>query len=35
VITETFFERPREMALLHPAIYGELRSLYRVDPASW
>jgi MtfA peptidase len=35
VITETFFERPREMALLHPALYAELRGLYRIDPASW
>ena len=35
VITETFFERPCEMASLHPALYGELRSLYRIDPASW
>ena len=35
VISEVFFERPREMASLHPALYAELRSLYRVDPASW
>jgi MtfA peptidase len=35
VISEAFFERPREMALLHPALYGELCNLYRVDPASW
>ena len=35
VITEAFFEKPREMASLHPALYAELRSLYRVDPASW
>ena len=35
VITETFFEQPQEMALLHPALYAELRGLYRVDPALW
>jgi Mlc titration factor MtfA (ptsG expression regulator) len=35
VISEAFFERPLEMALLHPALYGELCSLYRIDPASW
>ena len=35
VASEAFFERPREMAALHPALYGELRVLYRVDPAGW
>ena len=35
VISEVFFERPREMASLYPALYAELSSLYRVDPASW
>jgi Mlc titration factor MtfA (ptsG expression regulator) len=35
VCSEVFFERAREMAQLHPALYGELRSLYRVDPAAW
>jgi Mlc titration factor MtfA (ptsG expression regulator) len=35
VISEVFFERPREMASLHPELYAELSSLYRVDPASW
>ena len=33
VISEVFFEQPREMASIHPALYDELRSLYRVDPA--
>jgi hypothetical protein len=23
------------MAALHPALYGELRALYRVDPSRW
>jgi Mlc titration factor MtfA (ptsG expression regulator) len=35
VASEAFFERPREMAALHPALFGELRALYRVDPATW
>lgn len=35
VASEVFFERPREMAALHPEMYGELRDLYRVDPATW
>ncbi|APV51279.1 hypothetical protein BWI17_17265 [Betaproteobacteria bacterium GR16-43] len=35
VATEVFFEQPREMAALHPALYEELSALYRVDPASW
>ena len=35
VVSEVFFERPREMAAMHPALYAELRTLYRCDPASW
>ncbi|HUL95153.1 MAG TPA: M90 family metallopeptidase [Usitatibacter sp.] len=35
VASEVFFERPREMAALHPEMYGELCALYRVDPATW
>ena len=35
VVSEVFFEQPREMAAMHPALYGELRTLYRVDPSSW
>jgi Mlc titration factor MtfA (ptsG expression regulator) len=35
VVSEVFFEQPREMAALHPALYEELRILYRVDPLSW
>jgi Mlc titration factor MtfA (ptsG expression regulator) len=33
VVSEVFFEQPREMAAMHPALYEELRSLYRIDPA--
>ena len=35
VVSEVFFEQPRAMASMHPALYEELRSLYRVDPLSW
>jgi Mlc titration factor MtfA (ptsG expression regulator) len=35
VASEVFFEQPREMASLHPALYGELSRFYRVDPARW
>ncbi|RZI86149.1 MAG: zinc-dependent peptidase [Rubrivivax sp.] len=35
VASETFFERPTEMAREHPALYRELREFYRIDPLSW
>jgi hypothetical protein len=35
VVSEVFFEQPAALAALHPALYGELSSLYRVDPARW
>jgi MtfA peptidase len=35
VVSEVFFEQARAMAALHPALYDELRSLYRIDPRSW
>jgi len=35
VVSEVFFEQARAMAAMHPALYEELRRLYRVDPASW
>jgi len=34
VATEFFFEKPRELKLLHPALYEELRIFYEQDPAS-
>jgi Mlc titration factor MtfA (ptsG expression regulator) len=34
VATETFFDRPRELARLHPRLYELLRDYYRQDPAS-
>jgi len=35
VVTEVFFEQPRELAATYPGLYAELRSLYRVDPITW
>jgi len=35
VCSEVFFEQPDRMAAEHPALYGELRRFYRVDPLSW
>jgi len=35
VVSEAFFERPRTFAFLHPALYEELRGVYRVDPRAF
>lgn len=35
VATETFFERPRELARAHGELYAALRGYYHVDPAQW
>jgi MtfA peptidase len=35
VASEAFFEQPSEFARRLPALYGELRSFYRLDPAAW
>jgi len=35
VASEVFFEQPAAMATLHPALYDELRKLYRIDPLAW
>ncbi len=35
VASEAFFEQPREFARCLPALYGELRHFYRLDPAAW
>jgi Mlc titration factor MtfA (ptsG expression regulator) len=35
VATETFFEKPWEMAERHPALYEEFGKYYRVDPRLW
>ncbi len=35
VASEVFFEQPRRMADEHPALFDELRGLYRINPLSW
>jgi len=35
VATETFFEKPWEMAERHPALFTEFSRYYRVDPRQW
>ena len=35
VATESFFEKPRQLARKRPELYAELRAYYRVDPAQW
>ncbi|WP_338589361.1 M90 family metallopeptidase [Shewanella khirikhana] len=35
VITEVFFTKARDFAALHPALYRELATYYRLDPAGW
>ncbi len=35
VVTEAFFERPRELSKEHPQLYEQLRLFYNVNPASW
>lgn len=35
VATETFFEKPWQMAERHAALYQEFRQYYRVDPREW
>ncbi|MGC9530100.1 MAG: zinc-dependent peptidase [Candidatus Bipolaricaulaceae bacterium] len=33
VVTECFFQRPHQLRAAYPALYGELRRFYRLDPA--
>ena len=35
VVSELFFERPAALQAEHPALYVELATFYRVDPAAW
>jgi Mlc titration factor MtfA (ptsG expression regulator) len=35
VTSELFFERPAELAALHPAVYAELAQLYQAHPLQW
>ncbi|HSZ81417.1 MAG TPA: M90 family metallopeptidase [Polyangia bacterium] len=34
VVTETFFEKPRELRARHPELYALLKEFYRQDPAA-
>jgi Mlc titration factor MtfA (ptsG expression regulator) len=35
VCAEVFFELPQAMKYVHPSLYGELKSYFRLDPADW
>ena len=35
VITEVFFERPRALQKLHPALFAQLQRFYRQDPTTY
>lgn len=35
VASETFFGQARELAEVHPALYGELKGFYKLDPMAW
>lgn len=35
VVTEVFFEQPRELEAQHQALYQQLQKYYRLDPARW
>lgn len=35
VVSETFFERPLDLAAEHPALYAELADFYAIDPVNW
>lgn len=35
VASEVFFEQPHRLADEHPALFDELRGLYRINPLSW
>jgi Mlc titration factor MtfA (ptsG expression regulator) len=34
VVTEAFFEKPRQLAARHPELYAQLRLFYKQDPAA-
>lgn len=35
VATETFFEKPKQLAKKHPELYQELKDFFHLDPLSW
>jgi len=35
VVTETFYEKPYQMATHHAELFEQLKMYYRVDPRDW
>lgn len=35
VVTETFFEKPRQLQQQHPELYDQFKAYYRLDPVCW
>jgi Mlc titration factor MtfA (ptsG expression regulator) len=35
VVTEFFFEKPKELKEIHPELYNELMQFYQQDPVSY
>jgi Mlc titration factor MtfA (ptsG expression regulator) len=35
VLTETFFEKPKQLKRKHPELYDEIKEFYKVDPLAW
>lgn len=35
VVSEVFFEKPKQFSLEHPALYQQLKGYYHVDPIHW
>lgn len=35
VVTETFFEQPRQLKLQHPELYDQFKAYYLLDPVQW
>jgi Mlc titration factor MtfA (ptsG expression regulator) len=35
VVTETFFQKPHELAMAHAPLYAQLQKYFRVDPTTW
>jgi MtfA peptidase len=35
VVTETFFEKPQQLARLHPLLYEQFKQCYLLDPIQW
>ena len=35
VLTETFFEKSRQLQKKHPELYEQAKAYYKVDPLEW